>query len=204
MTDDLEDRVGELEAMVEEFKRASRAAFQKAESAESELGEVREEQAALEEEVATLREEKATLEQELDEVRERTDLLQAVRNASSLDSEEQAAVCIQNLHNKALNNDDRAELPPSEGLTALGHSIDRTSIYDVYRRAERLVGDHDLLWYQSEPRNAEKNSRLILDLTKGSLPSTVAGYDIHAQEDCGTSTTRDPGVGGRESHPADD
>ncbi len=204
MSDDLEARVDELEEMVGEFKAASKAAFQKAKSAESELGDLREDHADLQTEVETLRDENAALEQELDEVRERTDLLQAVRQASSLDSEEQAAVCIQNLHNKAQNNDGRASLSPSEGLSALGHSIDRTSVYDVYRRAERLVGDDDLLWYQSEPRNADKNSRLILDLTEGSLPSTVAGHDVRTQDACGSSTTRNPAVGARENQPADD
>ena len=195
MTDDTDERLDDLEAQLQEFKSAAQAAFQKAQAAEQEATECKDRLEAMETDLAAAERENEQLRAELAEVRERTDLLQAVKQASALESEEKAAVCIQNLFNKARNNDGKAALPPVEGLSALGNSVDRTTIYDVYRRAERLVGDDDLLWYQSEARGSDKNSRLILDLNAGTLPSTVAGYDIDGTGTCGSSTTRTTDTG---------
>lgn len=110
----------------------------------------------------------AALEERLDAVESSTELIQHVEDASRLDVDERAAVCLQTLVNEARSRPDnqpsRASMDWEKGLAALGGGIDRTRIYDVYRRAEELVGNDDVCWYEKEPRGSQQNSRLVVDL----------------------------------------
>lgn len=125
------------------------------------------------------------LESHLEAVSERTNLLQYIRQASSLAPEERAAVLIQTLHNEATrrgqkNNDESASasIDKDGAMKALGGTVERGNIYYTFEKAEQLVGNDDVCWYQKEPRSSEQNSRLVLSLENGGLPDEVAGHAI--------------------------
>lgn len=119
--------------------------------------------------------------QEIDALRERLDDLEDansivadVNDSRAMDVDDRAVVCIQTLANDA-GSDGNASMTISEGWSTLGREFDRTRMYDVYKRAEALVGDDAVCWYQKEPRSSNKVSRLILDRTDGDLPEKAAG-----------------------------
>lgn len=148
----------------------------------------------LREEISRLDEENRELRAHIQELEQATSLVEKAKQAELSSPEERAVACIQNLKNKAdRRNADRVSINAEEGLSAVNHSIDRTSIYDVFRKAESLLGRPDVLWYQSESRSSEKDSRLILDRSSEDLPESVAGHKL--SEDRGRSTTPEMGDG---------
>jgi predicted RNase H-like nuclease (RuvC/YqgF family) len=155
----------------------------------------------LEDRMDALERENRQLRHDLDEQREKRDWLQAAQQADQMDQDLRAALCVQNLLAKADSTGrQRVSMDNSDGMEALNHSIHRTSVYDVYEKAEKLVGDTDVLWFKREPRSSKKNSRLILDRTNGNLPRMLAGVELHNTSNrCGGSTTPQQGAGGREA-----
>lgn len=150
---------------------------------EEENEEIHEKLADAEAERDELREENAQLRKKLAEVDQRTDLLRMVKQENAEDTAKRSAVLIQNLVNQAEKKADRdesakASLTAQEALAALGNTIDRTVVYEDFRRAVDAVGDEDVLWYQQEPRGSAKKSRLCLDLEAGDLPDEVGGYAL--------------------------
>lgn len=167
LTQEERDKIAELRNLVEVLTTRVKDAEERAADAE-------ERAAAAEEEAAELR-------QELAELRERTSLVDRVQRASTLKPEERAIVLIQTLHAEARRNGGTATIDASAAVKALGGDIDRTLMYGddgTFQRTVDLVGDEDLLWYQTENRASSKNSRLILDLNNGEMPDTVAGHDV--------------------------
>lgn len=143
----------------------------------------------LEEEIEALRAENRELRDELDaarkrlvDVEERDAIADTVVNAKRLKVEERAAICLQTAANKAYKRKRRGEHPSAEidynaADTATGGVLDRRQLLDALERAAALV-DSNVARYKKEPRAAKKNSRLIVDLERGELPSQVAGMDI--------------------------
>jgi len=137
------------------------------------------------------------LEEENRRLRDRTDLLQQVREASSLKPDERAAVIIQTLINEAHTNEASGHAPKAKMDTAqakktLGGAADRGAAWRALQRAEELVCDakgldpdndnecqRSPVRYVKRSRSAKENSHLLLDLRDGDVPAVVAGYDVH-------------------------
>lgn len=139
----------------------------------------------LEDRIDELEDEVADLRAENEQLRDRTDLLANVRKAANRKPEERAVVLIQTLYNEAWRNKERgnpplAQMDKDAAMKALGGSVQRQLVYPTFEKAADLVGDDDLLWYQTEPRSSSKNNRLKLDLDGGEMPSMVAGHEIEA------------------------
>jgi uncharacterized protein YhaN len=114
---------------------------------------------------------------EIDELREANAMVAHVNDNRALSVDDRAVVCLQTLANDA-GTEGRAAMTISEGWSTLGREFDRTRMYDVFKRAESLVGDSDICWYQTEPRGHTPPSRLILDLSVSTLPDEIAGHAI--------------------------
>jgi hypothetical protein len=56
-------------------------------------------------------------------------------------------------------------------------------MYSTFEKAEGLVGDRDVLWYRNEPRHSDKNSRLIIDIREGDVPSVAEGHELRVGGD---------------------
>lgn len=142
------------------------------------LREAREDRAELREEVESLRSENAELRSELERLDARTDLLELVESADSMDADQRATTLVQHLQRAAERQRERgglarASVNRKEAEAALHHpDVDRTTIYDDMRRAVRFVGNEDVLWYESDTGG---ESRLKLDLEDGELPSGITG-----------------------------
>lgn len=113
----------------------------------------------------------------------RTDILQLVNNSDEMEPKQRSIALLQNLRQDALRKegDGRravASLTRSQAERALHFpDQDRTTFYTDMRRAARLVGDDDVLWYDDDG-----DVELKLNLEKGSLPDAIDG---HAITECG-------------------
>jgi uncharacterized protein YdcH (DUF465 family) len=177
----------ELEARFDSFIQWVDGLEDRVEHAETQNQELRDE-------LSRMKDDHRQLRARIQELQQATSLLEKAKQAELSSPEERAVACIQNLKNKAdRRNANRVAINAEEGLSAVNHSIDRTSIYDVFRKAEDILGRPDVLWYESEPRSSEKDSRLILDRRSEDLPGSVAGHSL--TEARGRSTTPDMGDG---------
>ena len=169
--------VGEVEQDEYSAYELAKAANRKAEDAKASIESIREETDQL---VESLRDELEQTRSELSAMRDQMRLLRHVRQASSLKVEQRVAIGLQTLYNKALRNPnhDRAAIDASAWSDALGGDVDRTLAYKDFERAETLVGDTSVVEYIRENRGAKKNSRLVLRLDNGRLPSSIGGREI--------------------------
>lgn len=164
-TVDVEELVARLEAHSNRF-----------DNLEQELADAREERDDLREEVTELREENRELREEIERLDARTDLLQLVDDSDDLDGEQRSTALIQHLRRAAerqreRGRDAKASVTREEAEEALHYpDVDRTTIYSDMERAERLVGNKDVLRYESSTGGA---SRLKLNLEAGDLPAGV-------------------------------
>lgn len=137
------------------------------------------------------------IEATIGELEQRTDLLKDANASNASTAELRAAKLVQKLADKADRKaTDREWIDHEEAWSTLNYEPDRTSVYDIFRKAEQLVSRQDVLYYVSENRGAQKPSRLVFDRTAGELPGVVAGTDL---EGCGRSTTKNGGEGGPET-----
>lgn len=135
--------------------------------------------ADLEEELAHERQRRKELEEQVEKLEDDTELLNQVRRNGADDRATQAAVCIQTLAREARNHaTERAEMDAKSCVRTLNSTIHRTNTYDVFRKAEELIDDTDVVWFQKESRSSSDNSRLIVDLSEGDLPAQVEGHDL--------------------------
>ena len=116
------------------------------------------------------------LEAEVDRLRDRTDLMDAIKDATVLKPEQRAAVLLQTLYNEAwtkaqreTKNPPTAEMDYNQAGSALGGSIDqRPKLYAAMEKAAALVteklGENDVVSFIKEDRHAPKNTRLQVDL----------------------------------------
>lgn len=172
-------RLDDLESDVADANERGKAAMQLAERALDVANETAEQLGAEED---SHHEEIETLRDDLDELRDRTDIFQHVTNASGMDTEQRAAVCIQKCYSMAqADPNDRGTLTVAEAWKMLDATeVDRTRYYDIFEIAEELVGDVDVCWYQTEPRGHDPPSRLIVDLDGGRLPSQIKGVRMRS------------------------
>jgi len=149
------------------------------EALEDERAEVRKEREALRGEVEELRQEKEDLRAEIERLDARTDLLSLVGNSDEMTAKQRRIALIQHLKKAAekereRGRDAKASMNKEEAEAALKYpDIDRTTFYDDLRKAPRLVGKNDVLWYES---SSGGESRLKLNLENGGLPGDVVGH----------------------------
>lgn len=167
--DTLEERVAYLEEQLDAALDISKRAVRMAKAAERSCDDLE----------ATLEDDFEAIESRLDELAERTDLISHVTDASALETEQRAAICIQTAYNDAQENaSGRAFVTAREAWSSLGRSVDRTRMYDTFRKAESLVGDDDVCWFQKEPRGNDPPSRLVVDISEKRLPKQIAGITL--------------------------
>lgn len=165
-------RVEQLEATVERLSNEFEVAMRVARNAQEEAEE-------LSEELKHERTRRKEIESQLEKLTDDRELLNTVRQNAAGDRNTQAAICIFTLAKKARKAANNRGTMDAEGCQdTLQGDIHRTNTYDVFRRAEQLVEDSDVVWYQEEDRSSKKNSRLIVNLDGGSLPAQVAGVDL--------------------------
>jgi len=149
------------------------------ESLEDELDDVSKEHDALRGEVEDLQQENENLRAEVERLDARTDLLSLVENSDEMTAKQRRIALIQHLKKAAekereRGRDAKASLNKEEAEAALKYpDIDRTTFYDDLRKAPRLVGKNDVLWYES---NSGGESRLKMNLENGDLPGDVVGH----------------------------
>lgn len=116
---------------------------------------------------------------QLDELQDEQRLIGAMGDIIGSDRDKRAALILQTLHNDAkANQDDRARMTAREAWSVVNRSVDRSQMYDVLRRAETIVDDHDVCQYVERPRGSEPPSHLLVDLSEGRLPGMIAGKRI--------------------------
>lgn len=175
---------------VEEATATAESAELAATRAMKRSNELRENVRDLEVELDEVREERDELADEVTELRDRTDLLEHVRDASSMKIDDRAAVLIQTLYNEAWrkkssnsNESGRASMDYKKADGALGGGVSRDMIYRTMQKAETLVDDDSVLEYVKEDRGAKKNTRLRIDLESGELPRAVNGQEIRPPQE---------------------
>lgn len=166
--------IEDLEAKMETFRDGLRSAWDAIDDLEEELKREREERRRLKEENENLRE-------EIERLDARTDLLRFVEDTDQMTAKQRRVALIQHLKAAAEKERERgreakASVNKDEAESALKYpDIDRTTFYDDLREAPRLIGNKDVLWYES---NSGGESRLKLNLEAGDLPNEVAGQRI--------------------------
>jgi septal ring factor EnvC (AmiA/AmiB activator) len=129
-----------------------------------------------------IKEEQQTLQHQLNEIDRRTDLLRLIENGEEVNGKQRSVILIQSLRRAAERKSDRGRKAKSsvnreEAERALGHpDVDRTTIYTDMQRAERLVGDQDIVQYVT---NSEGETRLKMNLEAGELPSKFSDSTDH-------------------------
>ncbi len=115
------------------------------------------------------------LEQRVVDLDERTDLRKHIDDASKLKVDERAGVCIQTCVNEAQRRGRNGQ-PASATMDyngarkALGGGLADAQLITALRRADELVPG-DAVRFKKEKRAAKRNSRLVVDLEAGELPS---------------------------------
>ena len=170
--------VAELAEQVHALQSEVRDANQSARTAKTRLLEVREELNGKDCRIDELEERVEQQAQTIEQLRNRTGLLENVKEGGSLPIEKRAAILIQVLHNNATDNEGKAALDYKAAEAALGGSVNRSNIYRTMDKAEDLVDNSDLVWKVKEDKSSQKNTRLVMDLSAGDVPTTVAGKEI--------------------------
>ncbi len=164
-----------LEDEVERLSSELQAAVQLARDAKGTVVE-------LEEELKHERQRRKELEQEVEKLQQDNQFVNTVQQNGVSKNTRRAAICLQTLARRARRGaDDVATMDANRCEDTLQGSISRTTAYRVFERAEELVENDDVVWYQKEKRSAPENSRLILDLNGGDLPAAVAGFDLSSE-----------------------
>lgn len=165
MSDD-SPSIEELEARIRTFQEGLGKAWDAIDNLEEQLEDEREERRRLEDENRELR-------AELDRLDERTDLLRLVESTDEMEGEQYAAALVQHLKREAERKRDRGEkalasVDREKAERALNFpDVERTTIYKYMQDAERLVGDEDVVWYDSKGYG---DTYLKLNLENGELP----------------------------------
>ncbi|WEL29875.1 hypothetical protein [Haloferax volcanii] len=129
--------------------------------------------------ITELEDEVERLEDELESVRDSEELLKSVRKNGATTTEERAAVLVDVMAMRASARDPpRYELDASGIVDVLHGSIKRPNTYGLMDDVERIVDRPNVVWKQTESRSSRKNTRLVLDLSKGDLPTQIAGQTI--------------------------
>ena len=163
-------RLEEVEGQLNAIQDGHDNAWDAIETLQDELKKVRTEQRRLQESQDDLRD-------AVDHIDSRTDLLRLVENSNEMSGKQRSVALIQHLRRAAIRERERgraakASINREEAERALQYpDIDRTTIYTDMDRAERLVDDKEILWYES---HSGGDSRLKLNLEVGELPTKLS------------------------------
>jgi outer membrane murein-binding lipoprotein Lpp len=175
----LVQRIEALESEVSEARRDAEAAKTVATRAQRQVTDLRAQRDNLED---RLDQELDDLRAEIDELRDRTQIFKHVQDVSGMDVDTRAALCVQTAYNAAQDDPNgTGYVTVQEAWKGQGCSIDRTRYYDVFRKAEELVADTDVCWFQKEERGHDPPSRLKVDLSDGRMPSQLEGVRLDAK-----------------------
>ncbi|MFD1601084.1 hypothetical protein [Halobellus rarus] len=161
----------ELEGQLKALQQGHNNAWDAIEDLQDQMQEIRAEQ-------RRIQEGQTDLQASIEQIDTRTDLLRLVESSDEMSGKQRSVALIQHLRRAAMRERERgrtakASLNREEAERALQYpAIDRTTVYTDMDRAERLVGDRDVLWYES---NSSGRSRLKLNLEAGDLPTEVVG-----------------------------
>jgi len=162
-------RLDELEGQLNALQQGHDNAWDAIEDLQDELQEIRTEQRRLQEDQDDLRD-------AVDHIDSRTDLLRLVENSDEMSGKQRSVALIQHLRRAAIRERERgraakASINREEAERALQYpDVDRTTIYTDMERAERLIADEEILWYESRSGG---DSRLKLNLDVGKLPAKL-------------------------------
>lgn len=178
--------IDEINVKIEALRDGLKNAWAAIDDLEEQVHEEREHRRRLEDENDDLR-------QEIDRLHAHTDLLRLVEDSDEMTGKQRSLTLVQHLKKQAETQRNRgreakASVNREEAESALQYpDVDRTTIYDDMRRAERLVDNKTVLQYQSASGGG---SRLRLNLEGGDLPSAIlGGWTEEGGGDCGASTT---------------
>lgn len=165
--DELEERVSELADRFDALSQVVMANDNVLEETEDKVQRIRD----------VTMSELEDLRQRVVEVEDRTRMFNPPAEQSK-STEYRAALVLKNLANEA----------ETEGIVARDYhgviaanngEIRRSRAMQVMREVPTLVGDDDVCYVVEESRNAEQNTRVVLDLRQGTIPATAAGVRIH-------------------------
>jgi chromosome segregation ATPase len=168
------EEIEDLEPKLRTLQQGLEAAWDAIDDLEEDLEAEREERRRLEQKNEDLRE-------EIEELHSRTDLLRLVESSDKMDAKQRRVALIQHLQKAAERERDRgrkamASVNWEGALSALQYpDIDRTTVYTDLREAPGLVGNENVLWYES---GSGGNSRLKLNLERGELPAGLLGKHV--------------------------
>jgi len=177
----VEQQVDSLSRMVENLERRLTTVEDERDSLRAELDGLREE----------LHEERERREHLAGELERRTSLLARADEMDGWDTAKYAAYIVQKLATICREEGyQRQWVDASTAWDWVNRIPDRTSMYDIFRKAEALTDGP--VQYIDEVRGSDPPSRLELDLSAGELPRSVGQHAIAV---CGNSTTQESGVG---------
>lgn len=129
--------------------------------------------------IAELEERVDELEAENERLRDTSDLFESIRKSGATTTEDRVVVLVETLRARAAVRDPPRYELDAEGITnVLQGSIKRPNAYPLMDDVVDMVDRSNVLWKQTESRSSAKNTRLVLDLRKGDVPSTIAGQTI--------------------------
>lgn len=132
----------------------------------------------LQNEISSLRTEIAGLRQELNEVHDMAELLTPEQDTRK-SKQQRAALALSTMHRIASNTDGTHALDANGVMEANNGEIGRSFAYDVLKEIPRVADNLSVCWLVEEPRNSAQNTRVILDLTEGTIPASAGGVRIH-------------------------
>lgn len=133
---------------------------------------------SLEAEVASLREEIQALREDLADVQDLAELLTPGED-TQMSKEQRAALALATMYKTAMGGNGVATMDAGDVQTANQGEIKRAWAFEVMEAIPALVDDEDVCWIIREERNAPDNTRVVLDLSEGSVPASAAGVRIH-------------------------
>lgn len=165
---------GDVEGAFETLTDAVEDAYTRLDSQSRRIDNLRDELAEERKQREDLERQLHDREQTIEELRDkvsqidsRTNLLEVVEQSDDLTAKQRSTVLIQSLYKNAKAQERRGRKPKASmdrdaAKEALHHpDVDRTTYYKDFQRAERLVGDDDLVW--------KDEGKLYINLEEGAL-----------------------------------
>lgn len=128
-----------------------------------------------------LSDELAVVRRQLEQMEKDTSMLGDIREGNSSTRERRMAVIMLTLRNKAVRSGGKATMDAGQCHDALNQEPHRSTVYGLMEDAVRLV-ESDSVRMVKESRSSSKNTRIVMDESRGPLPSTFEGHDIAGEE----------------------
>lgn len=125
-----------------------------------------------------------TLESAVEELQTRNSLIEKASAGSVTKAKDRQAILVQKLYTRAKNSNGRASIDAKQAHEQIfNEEWSRQLMYEDFNKAVKNVGDPNVLYVKKESRASNRNTRLILDLTNGTLPPTLHGEKIKGGND---------------------